>query len=201
MNKIGIVGVILALIGLLLPWWEIDLSARETTNGKTVTISASISVFLYQISSKNFNPPQTITIDAIPFILFVLPLIFISISLGLTGCLINDEKKEKVLLISAGSLMMLSTVIFAFALQVELLTSPPAPYFFFYYPEREPPYSLVPIPKVGIFSNGTSTFEGVSMNYSSYLSIGFWLTISAAIILLIASQRLSIYRALYKSSF
>ena len=201
MNKIGIVGVILALIGLLLPWWEIGLSVWETTNGKTVTISASISVFLYQISSRNFNPPQTITIDVIPFILFVLPLIFISIGLGLKGCLIDNEKKEKVLLISAGSLMMLSTVIFAFTLQAELLASPPAPYFFFDYPGREPPYCLVPIPKVGIFSNGTSTFEGVSMNYSSYLSIGFWFTISAAIVLLIASQRLSIYRALYKSSF
>ena len=191
LNKIGIFGVILALIGLFLPWWEIDLSAWETTNGKTVTTSASISVFLYQIGSKNL-PLQTITIDVIPFTSSVLPLILISISLGIAGCLINDERKEKALLILAGSLMILPTVVFASTLQVELLASPPAPYFPFFHPEQVPSLTLVPIPKVGIFSSGMSTFEGISINYSSYLHIGFWLTITAAIVLLIASRRASI---------
>ena len=200
LNKIGIIGVILALIGLLLPWWEMDLSAWETTNGKTITTSASISVYLYQISSKNF-PSQTITIDEIPFISLVLPLVLISIGLGIAGCLVDDEKKEEALLILAGSLMILSTVVFVFILQVELLASPPASFFLFFHPERATIFTLVPVPKVGIFSNGMSTFEGISMDYSSYLYVGFWLTITAAIVLLIASRRESIYRRIMEISY
>ncbi len=190
LNRIGVVGVILALIGLFLPWWEISLSVWEATNNVMVKTSASISVFPYQISSKSFPAPQTIAINVIPFVLCVMPFVVVGAELGIAGCAAgDDEEKEKILLILAGSSTLLSTIMFAFMLQVELLASPPASYFFFGYPGRVPPYSLVPIPKVGIFSNGTSTFEEVSINYSSYLSIGFWLTVIAAVVMLIASRR------------
>jgi hypothetical protein len=189
LNKVGVVGVVLALIGLFLPWWEINLSVWETVDRETIIWSAGISVYPYQISSKNFPAPQTIAISLLPFLLFVLPFIVIGILSGAAGCIIDDEEKEKNLLILAGFSTLLSTIMFIFMLQVELLKTPPAPYFFLSYPGRVPSYSLVPIPKVGIFSNSGSTFEEVSLYYSSYLSIGFWLTVIAAAVILYASRR------------
>jgi hypothetical protein len=182
LNKVGIVGVVLALIGLFLPWWEINLSVWETVNKETSIWSAGVSVYPYQISSKNFPTPQTIAINIISFLLFVLPSIVIGILLGVVGCVIDDEEKEKISLILAGLSMLFSTIMFIFMLQVELLATPPAPYFFAL-------MHAVPIPNVGIFSNCGSTFEGASLYYSSYLSIGFWLTVISGAIMLNASRK------------
>jgi len=188
LNKVGVVGVVLALIGLFLPWWEINLSVCETVNSwvtgnreATIWWSAGISVYPYQIT-KNSPTLRAIAIRIIPFLYFVLPLIVIGILLGVAGCITGDEKKEEILLILAGSLTLFSTIMFIFVLQVELLVAPPAIHFFGL-------MHAVPIPKVGIFSNGGSTFEGTSLYYSSYLSIGFWLTVIAAAVILYASRK------------
>jgi len=189
LNKVGIVGGVLALISLLLPWWEMNLSVWETTNKMVIAQAASIYIFPYQISSKNFPAPQTISIDITPFILSVMPFVVLGIILGIAGSVLGDGEKEKNLLISGGFFTLFSTIVFAFMLQSMLSELPPAPYFFLSYPGREPPYSLVPIPKVGLFSNSVSTFEAASINYSSYLSIGFWIAAIAAVTMLIASRR------------
>jgi hypothetical protein len=106
----------------------------------------------------------------------------IGILLGVTGCVIDDEKKEEILLILAGSSTLFSTIMFIFMLHVELLVVPPALHFFGL-------EHAVSIPKVGIFSNGESTFEGASLHYSSYLSIGFWLTVISGAVMLYASRK------------
>jgi len=191
LNKVGIAGGVLALISLLLPWWEMSLNVWETTNNPSISIcwSSSISIFPYQISSRNFPAPQTVTIDITPFILFVLPFVVIGGILGVAGSVVDDEEKGKALLFVSGLLTLLSIILFAFMLQIVLLGSPPAPYFFLSYPGRVPPYSLVPIPKMGLFSQGISTFENVSISYSSYLSIGFWTAAIAAVVILIALRK------------
>jgi hypothetical protein len=190
LNKVGIVGVVLAFIGLFLPWWEINFSVWETVNKEeTAMQSAGISVFPYQTSSRNFPASQTIALNMIPFLLFVLPLIVIGILLGTVGSVIDDEEKERILLILAGLLTLFSTILFIFMLQVELWAAPPAPYFFLSYLGQVFSHSLVPIPKVGIFSNGESAFEEASLHYSSYLSIGFWLAVIAAAVMLFASRK------------
>lgn len=74
------------------------------------------------------------------------------------------------ILIVAGILALLSIIIFAAGLQGELSKAPPVSGF----------------PEVGLFSSGSWSFMGASMDYSSYLSFGFWLALIAAILAFIS---------------
>lgn len=186
LNKVGIVGGVLALISLLLPWWEMNLNAWEQMNGRVIHYFARLSLFLYKISSENFPAWQTVTIDILHIYFIILPTVVISGALGVAASVGGDGEKEKTLLFLAGLLTLFSIILFASSLQNTLSKSPPAPYFLLSYPGRVPPYSLAPIPKVGLFSQGVFAFENVSISYSSYLSFGFWTAAIAAVVILIA---------------
>jgi tellurite resistance protein TehA-like permease len=71
----------------------------------------------------------------------------------------------------AGILALLSIIIFAIGLQGELSTAVP----------------VAGLPEVGLFSSGSYSLLGVSMDYSTYLTFGFWLALIAAIIAFVAS--------------
>ncbi|MEM2971205.1 MAG: hypothetical protein QW270_02115 [Candidatus Bathyarchaeia archaeon] len=68
---------------------------------------------------------------------------------------------------------MLSIIIFAVGLQSEISKAP----------------TIAGGPMVGLFSSGSYNFMGLSMDYSTYLSFGFWLALVAAIIMLVAPMK------------
>jgi hypothetical protein len=80
--------------------------------------------------------------------------------IGIAGSILPDNKK---MLMGGGILALLSIIIFAAGLQTDL-SSHNLPF--------------------GIFSSGTL----FSVSFSTYLSYGFWLTLVAAIIMLIAMR-------------
>lgn len=94
---------------------------------------------------------------------------------GILGILDSVKFGKRKLIAIGGVLVLLSAVIFAAGLQMELSKAPPAEDF----------------PMVNLFSSGSYDSEsaGVSMNYSSYLSFGFWLAIVAAFIMLFVSMK------------
>lgn len=165
-NYIGIIGGILAFISLALPWWTVTLSSSIME----LTYSADISVYLYQVTVSAMGFSMTITMD-IWFGWVALALVAIGGLLGIVGSMVID--KRKMVLIIGGILVLLSLIIFAAGLQNELSKAPLTSGF----------------PTFGLFSSGSIDFMEISMNYSSYLSFGFWLALVAAIIMFVAAMR------------
>lgn len=134
-----------------------------------VTFSGDVSIFLYQATSSFMGISQTVTID-LWFCWVALALIVIAGVAGIAGSAVVGDNGKRILLI-AGILALLSIVIFAVGLQNELLKTPPVSGF----------------PSVGLFSSGSFIFMGeMSMQYSSYLTIGFWLALIAAVMAFVA---------------
>ncbi|MGQ9641750.1 MAG: hypothetical protein ACUVUF_06480 [Candidatus Bathycorpusculaceae bacterium] len=129
-----------------------------------ITVGGDVSIFLYQVTASSMGVAQTVTME-LWFCWVALALIVIAGVAGIVGSVLIGEKGKRILLI-AGILALLSIIIFAVGLQNELSKAPPVPGF----------------PSVGLFSSGSFTFmEEMSMQYSSYLTIGFWLALVAAI--------------------
>jgi hypothetical protein len=167
-NYIGVIAGILAFISLALPWWVMSMSATALE----ITVSGDISMFLYQTTSSVMGMSQTVTMD-LWFCWIVLALILIAGVAGIVGSVLIGKNGKTVLLI-AGILALLSIIIFAIGLQSELSKAPPVPGF----------------PSVGLFSSGSFNFmEGISMQYSSYLTFGFWLALIAAILAFVSLLR------------
>ena len=159
-NYIGIVAGIIALISLALPWWTLTMSAEVMGESSNV----DLSVYPYQARTSATGVSQTFIMD-LWFGWASLALIVIAGIAGIAGSVIAG-KTGKTNLIVAGILALLSITIFAAGLQSELSREAPAAGF----------------PEVGLFSGGSYSFMGVSMNYSTYLNFGFWLALIAAII-------------------
>lgn len=163
LNYIGIIGAILAFVSIALPWWTMSMSATAME----VTFSADVSVYLYQASASAMGVSQTVTME-LWFGWAALALVVLGGVLGIVGGAIPD--KGKMVLVVGGILALLSIVIFAVGLQTELSKAPPVSGF----------------PGVGLFSSGSYNFMGASMNYSTYLSFGFWLALVAMILMFVA---------------
>lgn len=165
-NYIGIVGGILAFISLALPWWTMSMSSSIMT----MSYSVDVSVYPYQAKASAMGMSITFTME-LWFGWVALVLVVLGGLLGILGSLLSNQRKR--LLISGSVLALLSIVIFAIGLQNELSKAPVVPGF----------------PTVGLFSSSSYDYLGASMNYSTYLSFGFWLALVAAIIMFIASMR------------
>lgn len=146
LNYIGIVGGLLAFVGLFLPWWTVTAGA--------LGINLSVDIYLYQVSG--LGASIGIPVEQGWFMWLALVLILIGGLFGIIGSLKYGRKW----LLSGGILALLSVIVFAVGLQIELSTAEST---------------------IGLFSLG----EG----YSTYLSIGFWLALVAAIIMLFASMK------------
>ena len=133
-----------------------------------IKISADVSVYPYQTSSSAIGASQTVTME-LWYGWAAFTLIVIAGIAGIVGSVIVG-KTGKIILIVAGILALLSIIIFAAGLQSELSKAPPVSGF----------------PEVGLFSSGSWSFMGVSMDYSSYLTFGFWLALIAAILAFIS---------------
>lgn len=164
-NYVGIIACIIAFISLLLPWWTMTASVEAME----MTVSADLSVYLYEAKVSAMGISQTVTMD-LWFSWAALVLIVIAGVSGIVGSVIIG-KTGKMILIVTGILALFSIIVFAVGLQSELSKAPPMPDF----------------PKVGLFSSGSFTMmDEISMNYSSYLTFGFWLALVAAIIAFIS---------------
>jgi len=95
---------------------------------------------------------------------------------GIVGSVIVG-KIGKIILIVAGILALLSIIIFPAGIQSNLSVGPPVPDAGAFWKE------------LGLFSSGSLTEMGISWDYSSYLSFGFWLALAAAIIAFISSLK------------
>ena len=148
-NYIGIVGGILAFISLVLPWWTVLASV--------LGITVSVDLYLYQVSG--LGTTIGVSIEQSWYMWAALVLVIVAGLLGIVGSI----KYGKQLLVGGGALVLLSIIIFAAGLQIQL-SGEGAPF--------------------GLFSFG----EG----YSTYLSFGFWLALVAAVVMFVASRRKSV---------
>ena len=112
-NVIGIVGAVIALIGLVLPWWTMTLSMTVGMN-----LSYSASIYLYQTTASGIGTSVTGQMNLwygwVAFALLVLGALF-----GIAGSLI----KARVMLVLGGVLALLSIIVFAAGLQNDLSSS------------------------------------------------------------------------------
>jgi hypothetical protein len=150
-NYIGIIAGILAFISIALPWWTLTISA-----GGEISLSSDISVYLYQVTSAGLS----ITLNTW-YTWAALALVIVGGILSIVGSVTAIGKK---LLLGGGVLALLSIIIFAVGLQMDITST-----------------SLGEA-GVGLFSSGS--YMGAS--YSSYLSYGFWIALVAAIIAFVA---------------
>jgi len=151
-NYIGIVGGILAFISVALSWWTFSASAGG--------ISTSVDLYIYQTGTLYG------TTTATWYTWSALALIIIGGLLGLVGSLTAMGKK---VLIGGGVLALLSIVIFAVGLQMDL--------------------SNVPVSGIGLFSSGSISIGTISVSWSTYLSYGFWLALVAMILMFVGAMR------------
>jgi hypothetical protein len=159
-NYIGVVAAVMALISLVLPWWTMAISA---TIGHE-TASGDLSIYLYQTRFSGIEVSEAVFLN-MWFGTAALILLVIGGIAGIVGSLIIG-KKGKILLAVTGILSLLSIIIFVVGLQNELSTNPP-----------------LPVDQlVGLFSSGSFTFMEESLQYFTYLSLGFWLALVAAIL-------------------
>ena len=165
-NYIGIVGGILAFISLVLPWWTMTMSSSLMG----VAYSIDVSMYPYQTRVGGMGISLPVTMD-LWFGWVALALVVLGGLLGIVGSVKSD--KARMMLVVGGVLALLSIVVFALGLQIELSKVPPVSGF----------------PAVGLFSSGSYSYEGTSMDYSTYLSFGFWLALVAAVVMFVASRR------------
>ena len=163
-NYIGIVASVIALISLALPWWTLTMSAEVMEESSSI----DLSVYPYQARMSAMGVSQTLTME-LWYGWAALVLIVIAGIIGIVGSVLVG-KTGKTILMVAGILALLSIIIFAVGLQGELSTAVPA----------------AGLPEVGLFSSGSYSLLGVSMDYSTYLNFGFWLALIAAIIAFIS---------------
>jgi len=156
LNFVGIIGGILAFVSLALPWWTLTLSAAG--------YSVDVSVYPYRVLAAGV----TINMD-VWYGWAALALVVIGGILGILGGVMEYGKK---LLVGGGVLALLSVIVFAVGLQMEL-----------------PELFTVGITGVGLFSSGSFTMYETLINYLSYLSFGFWLALVGAVIMLVASRK------------
>jgi hypothetical protein len=166
-NYVGIVGGILAFISLVLPWWAISVSSSAMGQ----TFSGGASVYPYQATATAMGVSETVSMN-LWFGWIALVLVVIGGLLGLIGSVVTAGRR--MLLAVGGLLLLLSIMVFAVGLQNEISNENLATGF---------PTGAA------LFSSSSYNYGAVSMNYSTYLSFGFWLALVAAIIMFAASVR------------
>lgn len=163
-NYIGILGAIIALISIALPWWTLIMS----TSVIEISYSLEAILYLYQSQAKSMGVSTTFGIDTW-YCWAALALIVIGCIMGIIGSI--SAAYRKMLLILGGIIILLAPIIFASGLSYELSRS----------------LVMTGAPQVGLFSSGSVASFEVTFNYSSYLTYGFWLALVGAIIVIIAA--------------
>ena len=181
-NYISIVAGIIAFVSLALPWWTMAISGTVPVEFMEVEVSGDISVKLYdaRMSIEAEVLGVSVSVDesmvdgfSIWYGYVALALIVIAGVAGIVGSLIVG-KNGKMILVVAGILALLSIIIFAAGLQGELSD------------EIEPGYPELSLFSSGSFSESIPEMGLVELDYSTYLTFGFWLALIAAILAFIS---------------
>jgi hypothetical protein len=161
---VGFAGAVIALVSLVLPWWTMTLVPGRTLMGYHGV--REVSIYVYKATTTGGGSVAVSIGLWYGWVTLVLAVIG-----GLLGVAGSVRKNSRVVLFAGGLLKVLSVTIFAAGLQSELSKST----------------VIAGYPIVGLFSSGSGFLGYVS--YTSYLSFGFWLTLAAAIVMLVTSTR------------
>jgi hypothetical protein len=171
MNFIGIMGGILGFVGLVLPWWTMTVSSSY---GGT-SAAADISIYLYRatISGPGISESQ----GTAWYGYSVMAILLIGSVIAITGSVITT--KRKALLAAGGALALVAVILFPVAFQLDISNA------------LANTAGVVPSGlNVGLFVSDSFDYQGyITLNYSSYLSFGFWLALTGAILMLVAAIR------------
>jgi hypothetical protein len=163
-NIFGIIGGIIAFVSLFFPWWMMIISSSSGTE------RLSFSIFPYEVTRTlligSSGIPQVTNVN-IWYGWIALVLIVIGGLISIAGSI---KERTRAPIAAGGLLMLLSIIIFAIGLQNELSSQPS---------------SLWPANK--LFSSGTWSILFTNFPFSAYLTYGFWLALTAAIITLFAA--------------
>jgi hypothetical protein len=169
---LGIVGGVIALLSLALPWWTVTFSWNMMGIAQNQTW---VLVYLFQAIaglSGHYNFPPSSHVD-LWFGWIALGLLVVG---GLLGILGGLRQRVKMILVG-GLLVLASMTVFAVGLQNELWKGPIDPWGF---------------PVSGLFSSGIAVsrtliplpLEGIT--YMAYLTYGFWIALASAVIMFAA---------------
>jgi hypothetical protein len=174
-NYLAIIAGILTFVSLALPWWVVTVwyssmgyfSDEATLYLYEAKVSVMITkgLFIMGTSSTGVTHPWYASTALVFLVLGGL--------LGLTSGVIAN--KRKIVLTLGLILTLFSLIIFAAGLQNDISNGAMG-----LYPRG-----------ASLFSSGSFTYSylATSINYSGYLSFGFWLSLVAAIIMLVALTR------------
>ena len=158
-NVIGVASVIIALVSLALPWWTMTLSLLETP--------LSWNVYTWGVRSPTegdllFDFADSYRYAALSFIV-------VGAFLGLAGS-VTVGRRGWTVLATSGILIILAAVIFVAGLATD-------------------PALAGATPPIGIFEHKEVRILGFSYSISTYLHIGFFLAVTAAILASISLLR------------
>lgn len=157
-NYIGIIGAIIAIISLILPWWTMSVSYSIFS----VSYSVDVSIYLYQTTTGTL----TFALANYWYLWTALVLVIVGALLALAGSVMA---KGRMMLIGGGLLAIIALIVFAAGLMMDLS-------------------NVSGFSGIGLFNSGTiAAGEFGSMNFSTYLSYGFWLALVAAILMFIGA--------------
>jgi len=168
LNYVGLIGGVVALISLVLPWWTMAITWTISVGEYRVTASEEVVVYLYKAILG--SPSLSISADInLWFGALVIALMLAAGILGIVGSLFR--MRSITFMASGGALALLSAVFFAFNMYMEL---------------QRPTTLVGGVPRVGLFSIGTFGLANTHI-YIAYLSFGFWLALATGFMMLIAT--------------
>lgn len=166
-NHLAIIGGILAIVSLALPWWTMSVSF---TNRTGTPIDVSVYPYSVQVNGK----PVNLSVQELMFGWAALAFTVIGGVAGIIAGVKPGSRRMKGYYgrrFNIGILGLLSVILFAVVLQSEL-------------------DGTLGLSSVMLFGSGQLYFTeygiNANANYFSYLSFGFWLALAAAITLFFA---------------
>lgn len=161
LNNLGILGAIVAFTSLVMPWWNMTASVPIVGLGNSTAID--FPLYLYSNSTRLFtNPPSQVISLNLWFCWVTLALAALAGILAIVGSMIIG-KGNRILLIG-GVIGLLSIVVFAIGLYIELSTTGSG---------------------LDLFKTASGTWGTLA----TYLSFGFWAALVAAVTMLVAAMR------------
>jgi len=161
LNYLGILGAIVAFASLVMPWWNMTASVPIVGLGNSTAID--FPLYLYSTSASMLaNPPSQVISLNLWFCWVTLALVALAGILAIVGSIIIG-KGNRILLIG-GVIGLLSIVVFAVGLQIELSNAGSG---------------------LDLFKTASGTWGTLA----TYLSFGFWGALVAAVTMLVAAMR------------
>lgn len=174
LNIVGMVGAIIALVSLVLPWWTMTISASHFFSSATMSIYPCRPPYWDTYQETTIIPwlPEGRAGGAgIAISIGRLSAFFLVLIGGVMGIIGSLSQRTRKYLVIGGLLALLSVNIFAVGLQIELSNEVAM-------------QGVPPTPTVSLFSSGNV----LGSYYITYLSFGFLLALIAGIVMLAASR-------------